>query len=347
MHILNLTGPAPETAHDGLIMSAPREDCTTIVAEHDLDGHVATLIAANPGIGAVLLDEAGHVKLFAPCDSHFTFAPGVYGSIQAAIDAAEDGDAIYIVAGTYREQLTIRGKHLDLLGATDDDGSLLVTLESPDMIKLDVDSVDDQGELGAQCAVVRVRNHANVTMRHLLIDGRNQGSRPGRSGGRIRFASVATSDSDTVVEHVETRGFELREAVQLVDRSGHLKATFSTIQAAISMAASGEEIIIAPGVYREDLYINERVTLSRTNPTSKRPCTDAVIVGRVVVAALAGEVMLDGVAIKGSLEMESDGGVTAIVTLCNSRIDGGSDTPAAGAGTPAPTAALQQPGLTA
>src|ERR1700742_809161 len=155
MQILNLTGPTPGAAPDGLRLSTPREECTTIVAEHDLDGHVAALIAANPGIGAVLLDEAGHVKLFAPSDGHFTFAPGVYGSIQAAIDAAEDGDAIYIVAGTYREQLTIRGKHLDLLGATDDDGSLLVTLESPDITKLDVDSVDDRGELRAQCAVVR------------------------------------------------------------------------------------------------------------------------------------------------------------------------------------------------
>ncbi len=56
---------------------------------------------------------------------------------------------------------------LDLLGATGDDGSLLVILESPDVAKLDAEPVEDAGELTAQCAVVtraepRVRDNAPI-----------------------------------------------------------------------------------------------------------------------------------------------------------------------------------------
>jgi hypothetical protein len=325
MDMHSLVGQRPDSGQDFVDLDSIVEDSTTLVEQHSLDDHVALLIAANSGVGAVLIDRTGHVKLVGPggADDHgFTLAPGVYELIQSAIDAAEDGDAVYIVAGTYREQLTIRGKQIDLIGATADDGSLLVTLESPDVAKLDVDPVEDSGELSAQCAVIRVRNHAHVTMRHLVIDGRNQGSALGRSNPHLGLASISTADSDTVVEHVETRGFDLTEAVRLLDNSGHLKATFMTIQAAINAADSGDEIVIAAGVYREDLYIIQRVTLSRVNPTSKHPGTDAVIVGKVVVAALAANVVVDGVAIKGKLEMESDAGVTATITFCNSRIDG-------------------------
>lgn len=301
---------------------------TTVVEQSDLDDHVAALISTNPGIGAVLIDRSGHVKLFASnggAGNHsLTLVPGVYSSIQAAIDAASDGDAIYIVAGTYREQLTIRGKQLDVMGATADDGTCLVTLESPDVANLDVDPVDANGELVAQCAVIRVRSDARVTMRHLIIDGRHQGWVFRRSDPHLDFASISTVNGDTIVEHIETRGFDLSEAVRLLDDCGRLKGTYTTIQAAINVAAPGDEVVIAAGLYGEDLYIRGRITLSHGNAGASldRPGVKALVVGRVTVAATAGDVIIDGVSIEGELEMESVTGATACITLRNSRIEG-------------------------
>ncbi len=295
-------------------------------AQRDLDDHIAALFATHIGIGAVLIDQAGHVKLFesntGPGNRGFTMEPGVYASIQDAIDAAADGDAIYIAAGTYREQLTIRGKQLDLLGAIGDDGSSLVTLECPDAANLEVDPVDDRGELAAKCAVVRIRNDAHVTMRHLIIDGRHQGWVYSPSNPHLDFASISTISGDTIVEYVETRGFETSEAVRLLDPLGHLRGTHPTIQAGISAAADGDEVVIAAGLYAEDLYINRRLTLSCAGVRSADTGSQVTITGRVVVAESAVDVIIDGVAIDGELEMERIGGATASVTLRNSIVIG-------------------------
>lgn len=51
-----------------------------------------------------------------------------YSTIQAAIDAAVDGETINIGCGTYAEQLTIRDKKLNLVGETTADGEPGVTI---------------------------------------------------------------------------------------------------------------------------------------------------------------------------------------------------------------------------
>ena len=245
---------------------------THFAAQRDLDDLVAALLATNPGIGAALIDRTGHVKLYAAADGSqgVTLVPGVYSSIQAAIDAAADGDSIYIAGGTYREQLTIRGKQLDLMGATDEDGSSLVTLESPDAENLDVEPVQEGEQLAARSAVVRVQNDARVTMRHLIIDGRHQAWVFRRTSPRLGFASISTVNAETILEHVETRGFDLRESVWLLDGWGHQKGTFATIRAAVDAAADGDEVVVAAGVCPEDLYIDKHITLSYSKQLASR-----------------------------------------------------------------------------
>ena len=63
---------------------------------------------------------------------------GDFSTIQAAINAAHDGDTIVIAAGTFKEQLTIDGKHVTLSGAGQDQTIIL----SPDAANLTVNLVD-------------------------------------------------------------------------------------------------------------------------------------------------------------------------------------------------------------
>lgn len=44
---------------------------------------------------------------------------GTYSTIQAAVDAAGNGDTIEIAAGTYREQVTVDGKNWPAPGLDD------------------------------------------------------------------------------------------------------------------------------------------------------------------------------------------------------------------------------------
>jgi hypothetical protein len=318
---IHIATPAQDSSAAHALIRKIIESQDALDAQRELDDHIAALFATHTGIGAVVIDQSGHVKLFeSDAGSGFTLVPGVYASIQAAIDAAADGDAIYIAAGTYREQLTIRDKQVDLLGAIGEDGASLVTLESPDVANLDVDPIDAGGELAAKCAVVRVRGDSHVTMRHLIIDGRHQGWVFRRSSPHLDFASISTVGPDTIVEYVETRGFESSEAVRLLDDLGRLKGTYSTIQAGISAAEDCDEIVIAAGLYAEDLYITGRLTLTRAGFGSEQVDGQVLIVGRVVVAASAVDVIIDGVVIDGELEMEPVAGATASVTLRNSII---------------------------
>ena len=139
------------------------------------------------------------------------------------------------------------------------------------------------------------------------------------------YAGQALLQIDTLelMEHTRPRGSELREAVRLLDGYGRLKAMYATIQAAISAAIAGDEVVIAPGVYAEDLYVNARLTLTCAAERSGPERTGkAIVVGHVVVAATAVELVVDGVAIDGGLTMQSAGGATASITLRSSGIQG-------------------------
>jgi len=120
---------------------------------------------------------------------------GAYTTIQAAINAAADGDTISIAAGTYQEQLTIDGKAVTLVGAGQD----LTVIKAPDAANMTVNLVDSSRGLPNQYVVVAVKNHADVTLHGLTVDGNDQGA---VANGGGQFVGVYALNSDLLVDDV-------------------------------------------------------------------------------------------------------------------------------------------------
>lgn len=110
-------------------------------------------------------------------------------SIQAAVDAASDGDTIILAAGTYREQVDISDKALTIVGA----GVGQTIIEAPDTADL-----TPSGDT-AYRAVVTVEDGANVSLAGVTVDGRAQGA---LSTGTDQLAGVLVLDSDASIDGI-------------------------------------------------------------------------------------------------------------------------------------------------
>ena len=99
-----------------------------------------------------------------------------FSTIQAAVNAAVDGDIINLDAGTFREQVTIT-KNITLQGA----GIDATIIEAPDKEQL-VQSGGNWTDLKARdlFAIVGVKTSTdgNVTIKDITVDGRDQGYLP-------------------------------------------------------------------------------------------------------------------------------------------------------------------------
>ena len=124
-------------------------------------------------------------------------APGDFTTIQAAVNAAVNGDTIQIAAGTYREQVTINGKDLTVHGAGDGAGGTII--ESPDAAALVVNATDPNAARPNKFAVVAVTGGANVTIDGLAVDGRRQGF---QNRADYDFVGVYVLNSDAVINGV-------------------------------------------------------------------------------------------------------------------------------------------------
>jgi hypothetical protein len=142
----------------------------------------------NPG---GLGDEVGDHIAFEPwmeTQDHIT-VPWDAPTIQAAVDAAApSGDTIFIVPGTYEEQVLIDGKYLTLLGS----GKANTIIAAPAVL---YDSfVVSQGY---KC-VIGVVNGSVLNLLRVTVDGKAQGNaNPGfvglgfrNSGGSIQYCTV-------------------------------------------------------------------------------------------------------------------------------------------------------------
>ncbi|MCK4681191.1 right-handed parallel beta-helix repeat-containing protein, partial [bacterium] len=101
------------------------------------------------------------------------YVPADHTTIQAAIDAAaSSGDVIYVAAGTYREQLKIDGKSLDLVGAGI--GSTIV--EAVDVGSRTIYNITQwTGSARPIDACIGVVGPATVNISDLTVDGRELG----------------------------------------------------------------------------------------------------------------------------------------------------------------------------
>lgn len=121
---------------------------------------------------------------------HPTGASKCFSTIQAAIDAANDGDRITIRPGKYVEQLTILEKNLTLIGQSG------VVIEAPHEMQDTMSAV-----AGVEGRPIILVAGADVTLRGLLVDGRNSAAENPFLDG-ITFVSAGGEIRNNVVRNV-------------------------------------------------------------------------------------------------------------------------------------------------
>jgi len=118
---------------------------------------ITLLLLGMAGLGNTVVQAAGICV-------HPAGAGNCFTSIQAAVDAANDGDRISIRTGKYVEQVTIANKDLTLIGQSG------VVIEAPPDMQ---DTLSAVG--GAEGRPIILVTEAEVTLRNLTIDGVNSG----------------------------------------------------------------------------------------------------------------------------------------------------------------------------
>ena len=153
-------------------------------------------VVASGGQGTDILtgvekvtDGSGH--------SFLLVGSGGYATIQAAVDAAVNGDTILIAAGTYREQVSINGKDITLQGA----GVGQTIIESPDAAALVESYHESNSGLPYRYSVVTVKDNSDVTITGVTVDGRDQGG-IASAPGAYNFAGVYVINSDADIDGI-------------------------------------------------------------------------------------------------------------------------------------------------
>ena len=142
---------------------------------------------------------------------------GGYATIQAAVDAAVNGDTILIAAGTYREQVTVDGKDLTIHGA----GEGQTIIESPDAAALVESYHESNSGLPYRYSVVTVKDNSDVTLTGVTVDGRDQGN-ISSAPGAYNFAGVYVINSDADIDGIAvTNVRELQGGVTSGNQRNH------------------------------------------------------------------------------------------------------------------------------
>ncbi|GEM_PF-4462303 len=110
------------------------------------------------------------------------------------------------------------------------------------------------------------------------------------------------------------------------DNNASLNANFSTIQAAVNFASSGDVIDVAAGTYDEQVVINNKsLTIQGAgNTTVIKPSSDTVLTTFYTTGTQTGA-FFNGIIIAGIIDVRN-GGDTEKVTIKNLKVDGESIT---------------------
>ena len=159
------------------------------------------------------------------------YVPSPYATIQAAVDAAaSSGDVIHVAAGTYREQIKIDGKSLDIVGA----GIGSTIIEAVDVIDRTIYNITQwTGPARPIDACIGVVGPATVNISDLTVDGRELG--PNNFYG-IHFFDTSGSVTGCRIEDI------LYAASPGADKVVSLVATHSVDVAAYAIDFSGNVI---------------------------------------------------------------------------------------------------------
>jgi parallel beta-helix repeat protein len=230
---------------------------------------------------------------------------GDYTDIQTAINNAGVGDYIVVKDGTYAEQLTVNVNALTIVAASGETPTLYLSSYS---VGIDVTATDvliegfeiyGNGSLtGGPSPTIR----ANTGAHGLTVHDNSFKVLTGEIGQIALYINsgvtnvLFTSNTLTNYEH------SVYHAAWI---SGQ-QAYYGSIQDVIDIADAGETVIVADGIYTEQITVNKSITLTST--TGDYISSEAVIdLGSLATYAIEFEQGCDGATVKGLEIIDSYG----------------------------------------